>query len=1018
MKSQARCFSYGAFAGLVSGLLCLMPAVSRGAAGPEASGAMSLEDQEREIDKQHLRQIHQAIQAYRGKKGELPNWLSDLVPDFLPDPKVLMSPVELRTGRSVLWGYGDPKVKSSYIYEFNQSKAGGQRDQDIPMTMKEWKLLQMEEFGPAIPMLRCHLHDPILNLSYSGDVYETGLFWESDTNTLALMDRLGPGPGAKNGRKLEVSVVDGATRKTIEGAQVYATNRQSEFGPLPPRRTQTQATGRCEVNLGGKRPKTLALEVTKPGFARAYVEWPDTTAIPQEWTAELGKAVTIGGEVRARNGEPVSGATVIVSGLVKDVVGQMVPVPFDSVRTDAAGKWQSAQVPERFDNLSFVVSHPELIPAEFEQGTDTSAANVVTAEALVARTASMELEPGIAITGTVADDQGKPISSASVYALLSMQERSELKRAKTDGAGRYRFVVTEPGAVTLAVEAKDFAPKYVKSEAQAGMPAIGFTLEKGRAVRGKVSDKEGKPIAGVAVQAASWAGRTPLSWGTVTDGEGKFQWSFAPKGRVMLGFSKEGLSSTYHQASSNDVELAVVMTEPFQLSGKVLDAETGEPIQRFTINPGHAYGPDEVFRWERGESVPGTNGTYSITGEDQRAPRVKYAAHAPGYHPAMTPAYEGEGRQSFDFKLKRGIGIRGVLESADGSPLAGATVVLLNRGESAYMDKGGEFREGISQGQAVKTDDQGRFQFQPDLEPQGVVVAHQQGYAAVDADQVAATGKVKLEPWGRVKGSVKMKGDESKRLVALHSVHYQYEDDEPGPPRVWVYLNAEPDEEGSFRFEKVPPGERKVYVQYKLGEGLRLIPLSHGTFVNVMAGETSEVVLGGMGRLVVGRAQVEGPGSEEVNWLKGKSALCPLVPHDIESEAPYNKRFDSPEERTKAYETYAKRHREYWRSEAGRARQREAREYILLFNEEGSFQVDSVPPGRYTLHLIGAREDDSAQGRMMLRYGLQGASGATLAKEVVIPEPDKDGAEPFDLGTFELKMPEKPARPPIIEEDQ
>jgi len=113
MKSKARCFSYGAFAGLLFIPLYLMPVLGRGAADPGPSGAMSLEDQEREIDKQHLRQIYQAIQAYREKKGELPNWLSDLVPDFLPDPKVLMSPVELRTGRSVLWSYGDPKLKSS-----------------------------------------------------------------------------------------------------------------------------------------------------------------------------------------------------------------------------------------------------------------------------------------------------------------------------------------------------------------------------------------------------------------------------------------------------------------------------------------------------------------------------------------------------------------------------------------------------------------------------------------------------------------------------------------------------------------------------------------------------------------------------------------------------------------------------------------------------------------------------------------------------------------------------------------
>ena len=95
-----------------------VPAINR------AALAQSREDREREVDKQHLRVIYQAIQAYRQKHGDMPNWLSDLVPDFISDTNVLMSPVELRTGRSVLWGYGDPKVRSSYIYEFNQSDSG------------------------------------------------------------------------------------------------------------------------------------------------------------------------------------------------------------------------------------------------------------------------------------------------------------------------------------------------------------------------------------------------------------------------------------------------------------------------------------------------------------------------------------------------------------------------------------------------------------------------------------------------------------------------------------------------------------------------------------------------------------------------------------------------------------------------------------------------------------------------------------------------------------------------------
>ena len=255
--------------------LMLVAAVAAGNAG-----ATALEDEERAIDKQHLRQIYQAIQTYRLKHGTLPNWLSDLVPEFLPDSAVLMSPVELRTGRSVLWGYGDPKLKGSYIYEFSQIAAGGRRDQDIPLTMKQWKDLQMDEFGPVTPILRCHLHDPILNLSFSGEIYETGLFWETDTNTLALMARLGPGPGARDGRQLRLTVVDAATAQPLADVEVKASGRFERIWrpapaprldrrqrPMPgqPRRQETQ---RREPEPWQSRLRQCATPIRRRGYSR------------------------------------------------------------------------------------------------------------------------------------------------------------------------------------------------------------------------------------------------------------------------------------------------------------------------------------------------------------------------------------------------------------------------------------------------------------------------------------------------------------------------------------------------------------------------------------------------------------------------------------------------------------------------------------------------------------------------------------------------------------------------------
>ena len=45
-----------------------------------------------ETDKQHLLAIFKAIMAYKKAKGQVPDYLSDLVPQYLPDKAVLLQP--------------------------------------------------------------------------------------------------------------------------------------------------------------------------------------------------------------------------------------------------------------------------------------------------------------------------------------------------------------------------------------------------------------------------------------------------------------------------------------------------------------------------------------------------------------------------------------------------------------------------------------------------------------------------------------------------------------------------------------------------------------------------------------------------------------------------------------------------------------------------------------------------------------------------------------------------------------
>ena len=49
--------------------------------------------QEKQACTRNLKLLYDAIQAYQADHKDLPNWLSDLVPQYLPDTNALICPV-------------------------------------------------------------------------------------------------------------------------------------------------------------------------------------------------------------------------------------------------------------------------------------------------------------------------------------------------------------------------------------------------------------------------------------------------------------------------------------------------------------------------------------------------------------------------------------------------------------------------------------------------------------------------------------------------------------------------------------------------------------------------------------------------------------------------------------------------------------------------------------------------------------------------------------------------------------
>lgn len=144
----------------------------------DEAAKLKLEAQEKEDCSNHLKLIYDAIQAYQMDHKDLPNWLSDLVPQYLTDANVLICPVCKRTGQAEVPGLADPKISCSYLFEFSPQPLGKALPGNPTKTRREWKRRQMGMVGSMVPIVRCRQHKVVLNLAFDGKIYESPPSWE------------------------------------------------------------------------------------------------------------------------------------------------------------------------------------------------------------------------------------------------------------------------------------------------------------------------------------------------------------------------------------------------------------------------------------------------------------------------------------------------------------------------------------------------------------------------------------------------------------------------------------------------------------------------------------------------------------------------------------------------------------------------------------------------------------------------------------------------------------------------
>jgi protocatechuate 3,4-dioxygenase beta subunit len=720
-------------------------------------------------------------------------------------------------------------------------------------------------------------------------------------------------------------------------------------------RATADATGVIRLAFPPQQTLGYSAVVQAPGHVPVVVSSTVTNGgrLQRESEVQLERGARIGGVVQDTQGRPVRDATISIFQVTPIGPREYTRVDHETVSSDAEGRWSSESVPAGFTNFSFAVSHPTHRGRIHRQtgGGGNDPREAVDAAALGAGKAVLVVLEPLLVTGTVLDAAGESCPKAKVRLLDA--NRSEIASTLTDAQGRFSLPAEQEGEVWLAASASGHAVRTQSLQLDSETAPVQLRLVKAQPLRGRVMDQTQQPVVGAKVRFEDRNGTGGLPWQTFTDAAGRFVWETPPEGDIMFYISATNYNSTRMSFGGYGTgEHIIQLRKQSRVIGHVVDARTGKPIEEFQVVRGRSYNPDEPMRWERYDSVRGRKGAFSIRLEEYSSVRSQVLVESPGYMPQASPVYSKPGVYSNDFRLETGRGLSGVVQRPDGTPVPGVTVALVDSGETVGMERPGELRRNGNGPAFQRSSPTGHFEFPPKYDPHTVLAATEDGFAQAPASNVMATGKLVLQPWARIRGVLRVPaGPGPERLVRLQSAG-RYAEEGRVYPALDLAIPVPPDASGNFVFEKVPPGERKVYLHYRIGErDSGRIALSHGVPVTVKPGATVDVVLGGKGRRVIGRVVPVGADPQDLDWQRDVQQMTSIITMPPALQQPPSITPNMTEEQQQdAWREYNLRQMAFWRTAEGRKSEREQRSYALLFDTNGTFRVENVEPGDYSIY--------------------------------------------------------------------
>lgn len=632
------------------------------------------------------------------------------------------------------------------------------------------------------------------------------------------------------GGAIEGVVRDGATGLPVAGTRVEATNAGAFRVPWNPDlgRVVTRTDDKGAYRLEGLGTGTHDVTALSAEAGRAQKRGVRTGS-RADLVLLSGASLLV--TVVDPGGRPVSGAL-----LVAERLGRMARRS-PTERTDAGGRFEFVGLDP--GSYAVVAQHPDF-------AVEQSA--VLQLERESRANANVRLSRPVTVVGRLVGDAEKPVAgSVSVQEKdgVTAQALAELLKAQACADGRFKIERVSPGSYAFAALARGHASDRVEALVGPKETTVDLgdvKLEVGLAIRGRVRERSGAPIAEATISAMPMGQQIATSLDDVrAEMDGSFVLAGLQPGAYRLWITAPGYARNQRQASTGSDDLEIVLDPAGVIAGAVVD-ETGTPVESFTVA---AQSPQTEGLRGPGlrEALNAPDGRFLLDGA--AAGTWVVTVDAPDLAPATVSNVKVVAGATTDLgtvRLTRGGTLRGTVADPEGRPVAAAEVTA--RGGSTEMMSYDDRR-------TASTDLDGAFEIRG--LPAGIVSvrASHPSYAR------SRVGGVEIEP---------AKGPTQTRIVMTRGGRVEgWARNRDGSPMLGVQVQLWPAEpgvmlggpelvpiqgDGSFLIDHVAPGRHRATLMAGSAQHLRSTQTRD---VNVEEGQTVTVDFGSREILVSGR---------------------------------------------------------------------------------------------------------------------------------------------------------------------